>query len=81
MSDIIDVEGAGDTDTRLESTAVSASQPRPLVHVKRGGVESYDVHYLIGNRNKKKLPPAILSERVVHEGRPRRSSLSADAGA
>jgi hypothetical protein len=51
------------------------------VHVKRGGVESYNVHNSIRNRNEKKLPPAILSERIVHEGRPRRSSLSAQAGA
>jgi hypothetical protein len=49
--------------------------------VERGGVESYDVHYLIGNRHEKKLPPTILSERIAHEGRPRRSSLSAEAGA
>ena len=52
------------------------------VHVERGGVgSSYDVHYLIGSRNEKRLPPTILSERIVHEGRPRRSSLSAEAGA
>ncbi len=51
------------------------------VHVERGGVESsYDVHYLTGSRNEKRLPPTILRERIVHEGRPRRSS-SAEAGA
>lgn len=49
------------------------------VNVQKGA-ESYDVHYLIDNRKEKGLPPTILSERFVHEGRPRRTSLSAESG-